>query len=106
MALIKAGRRHGATWFLCIDADERLEHSFAAEAAGLLDDADHKGVDAYTLQLRELWNDRAHYRIDGIWGGKARYRLFRNDPQCTRNSTHVRCIATGCRLRSSATSKR
>ncbi|HEX6119448.1 MAG TPA: glycosyltransferase family 2 protein, partial [Dongiaceae bacterium] len=27
MALIQAGRRHGAGWFLCIDADERLERT-------------------------------------------------------------------------------
>jgi hypothetical protein len=30
--------------------------------------------------LRELWGDRHHYRIDGDWGRKTRYRLFRNDP--------------------------
>jgi glycosyltransferase involved in cell wall biosynthesis len=80
MALIKAGRRHGATWFLCIDADERIEQRFAGEAAALLAEADRRGLCAYSLQVRELWNDRTHYRIDGIWGGKARYRLFRNDP--------------------------
>ncbi|TIT75287.1 MAG: glycosyltransferase [Mesorhizobium sp.] len=81
MALIKAGRRHGAAWFLCVDADERLERRFAADIAQILDDAERKGIEAYTLQLRELWSDRHHYRKDGIWGRKARYRLFRNDPR-------------------------
>jgi glycosyltransferase involved in cell wall biosynthesis len=84
MALIQAGRRHGAAWFLCVDADERLEQGFAGEASALLADAARKGLDAYSLQVRELWNDRAHYRVDGLWGGKARYRLFRNDPRHTR----------------------
>ncbi len=81
MALIKAGRRHGATWFFCMDADERAEQRFSADVAALIARADHEGVDAYSLRLRELWGDRGHYRIDGVWGGKARYRLFRNNPE-------------------------
>ena len=36
MALVQAGRRHQGGWFLCIDADERLEQSFAARVGGLL----------------------------------------------------------------------
>lgn len=80
MALIKAGRKHDAAWFLCLDADERMERQFGEDVASLIADADRKGVDAYSLQLRELWNDRRHYRIDGIWGSKARYRFFRNNP--------------------------
>ena len=38
-------------------------------------------VDAYSLRLRELWGDRSHYRTDGIWDSKARYQLFRNNPE-------------------------
>jgi glycosyltransferase involved in cell wall biosynthesis len=78
MALIKAGRRHGASWFLCIDADERVELPFGPKVADLIVRED---VDAYSLRLRELWGDRRHYRTDGIWGSKARYRLFRNNPE-------------------------
>ncbi len=81
MALIKAGRRHGTNWFLCVDADERLEQRFTTDIGRVLEDAERRGIEAYTLRLRELWNDRHHYRQDGIWGRKARYRLFRNDPR-------------------------
>lgn len=78
--LIKAGRRHGANWFLCIDADERIELRFGENLPAILDQADTRGVDAFTLRLREMWNDDRHYRVDGAWGTKARYRLFRNNP--------------------------
>lgn len=81
MALIKAGRQHQADWFICIDADERLEARFSSDIAGILADADQRGIEAFTLRLRELWNDRHHYRRDGLWGKKLRYRLFRNDPE-------------------------
>lgn len=81
ITLIKAGRRHQADWFLCIDADERLEERFSSDIAQILVDAERRGIEAFTFRFRELWNDRYHYRQDGIWGKKARYRLFRNDPR-------------------------
>ena len=84
MALIKAARAHGGDWVLAIDADERLEQGFAARRSHLLEEADARGIEAYTLQLRELWGSRGQYRSDGIWGGKARYRLFRNRPEHTK----------------------
>lgn len=84
MALIKAARAHGADWVLAIDADERLEQGFANEAPRLMAEADASGIEAYSLQLRELWDSRSKYRVDGIWGGKARYRLFRNRPEHTK----------------------
>ena len=80
MALIQAGRRHGAGWFLCIDADNRVERAFASLAGELLRQADADGIHAYSFQLRELWQDRGHYRSDGTWNQQARYHLFRNDP--------------------------
>jgi glycosyltransferase involved in cell wall biosynthesis len=80
MALIQAGRRHGAGWLLCIDADERLEQAFAAQVGDLLDAADADNIHVYSFQLRELWGDRYHYRSDGEWNRNARYRMFRNDP--------------------------
>jgi glycosyltransferase involved in cell wall biosynthesis len=82
--LIKAGRRHGADWFLCLDADERIELGFATQLPVLLQQAEDRGVEAFTLRLRELWNDDCTYRIDGIWGQKARYRLFKNNPSHTK----------------------
>src|SRR6185437_4905485 len=73
MALIQAGRRHGAIWFLCIDADERLERAFAARVGDLMRQADADNIHVYSLQLRDLWGDRRHYRCDGIWNAMARY---------------------------------
>jgi glycosyltransferase involved in cell wall biosynthesis len=78
--LIKAGRRHGATWFLCIDADERIELRLGKQLPTLTKEAEARGVQAFTLRLREMWNDSKHFRADGAWGTKARYRLFFNDP--------------------------
>lgn len=80
MALIQAGRRHGAGWFLCIDADHRFEHAFAARVGDLLRAADSDGIHVYSFQLRELWGDRHHYRCDGIWKDQVRFKMFRNDP--------------------------
>lgn len=78
VSLIKAGRKHGATWFLCLDADERIETRLGVDIRRLLTEADARKLDAYSLHFRELWNDRFHYRVDGVWANKARYRLFRN----------------------------
>jgi len=80
MALIQAGRRHGAGWFLCIDADHRLEQAFASQVGDLLDAADADNIHVYSFQLRELWGDRRHYRIDGIWRDRERHKMFRNNP--------------------------
>lgn len=78
VSLVKAGRRHGATWLFAIDADERIEQRLAGDLARVLEEAEARRVEAFSLQLRELWNDRRHYRIDGAWKGRARFRLFRN----------------------------
>jgi glycosyltransferase involved in cell wall biosynthesis len=80
MALIQAGRRHGAGWFLCIDADHRLELPFAAQVPILLRQADADNIHVYSFQLRELWGDRRHYRVDGIWRDRERHKMFRNNP--------------------------
>jgi len=78
VSLIKAGRRHGANWFLCLDADERIEERLGRDIGQLVTDADARKLDAFSLHLRDLWNDRHHYRIDGVWENRARFRLFRN----------------------------
>jgi hypothetical protein len=80
MALIQAGRRHGAGWFLCIDADERLERGVTGRMGGLLREADACNIHIYSFQYRDLWGDRHHYRSDGNWNVAVRYSLFRNDP--------------------------
>jgi hypothetical protein len=78
--LIEEGRRHGATWFLALDADERVEKLFASRVRELMAEATAIGADAYLFHLREMWGDRNHYRSDGIWRDKAQFRLFRNLP--------------------------
>jgi glycosyltransferase involved in cell wall biosynthesis len=80
MALIQAGRRHSAGWFLCIDADHRLEQDFATHVRILLQAADADNIDVYSFQLRELWGDRSHYRVDGMWRDRERHKMFRNNP--------------------------
>lgn len=76
--LLEEGRRHGAAWFLTLDADERVEKSFRARVGDLIARAEADGGEAYLFSLRELWSDRHHYRCDGFWKDKAQYRLFRN----------------------------
>lgn len=79
VSLIQAGRRHRADWFLCLDADERIEDRLSRDIRTLLVQADERKVDALSLHLRDLWNDRFNYRVDGIWANRGRYSLFRND---------------------------
>jgi glycosyltransferase involved in cell wall biosynthesis len=80
MSLVHAGRKHLADWFLCLDADERLESQFMARAQELLQQAEADGVQVYQFHLRDLWGDVDHYRVDGIWGSKSVMRLFKNVP--------------------------
>ena len=97
MALIKAGRRHGAAWFLCIDADERVERRFGPNVADLIARED---VDAYSLRLREL--GAIAVIIEPMEFGTARRAI---DSSATTpsiaGSIRARCIAVGCRSRSS-----
>src|SRR5215217_460273 len=44
MSLIQAGRRYGAGWFLCVDADERLEQAFTTRVRDLLRAADTNNI--------------------------------------------------------------
>jgi hypothetical protein len=81
IALVQAGRKHGADWFLCLDADERLESQFVANAQALLRQAETDGIQAYQFQVRDLWGDADHYRVDGIWSAKSVTRLFKNVPE-------------------------
>ncbi len=75
--LIEAGVRNGADWLLGIDADERLEQSFGERARARIAEDRGRGHDAYALSLCDLWDRRDSYRVDGIWGRKARTSLFR-----------------------------
>jgi len=79
VALVRAARKHG-DWALALDADERIEAKFARQVGTLLAEAERDNVTCLCFTLRELWGDRHHYRVDGDWGRRTRYRLFRNDP--------------------------
>jgi hypothetical protein len=75
--LIEAACRHGAEWLVCVDADERLERGFRPRAEAVIRRGSRLGLDAYHLRLRDLWDSREHYRVDGIWATKRVGRLFR-----------------------------
>lgn len=76
-ALVAAALRHGAEWILSIDADERLEREFRARSERVIARGRWLGCSAYSVRLRELWDDPDQYRVDGIWGQKLMARLFR-----------------------------
>jgi hypothetical protein len=78
--VIEAALRHQPDWMIGLDADERLEREFRTRAEAELRRADRKGYVAYSLLLRELWDDPHTYRADGVWGNKRRARLFKNVP--------------------------
>jgi hypothetical protein len=63
----------GATWLLVTSPDERWEVSATHKIWSEI----NKGRREIVLggQLREMWTPNK-YRIDGIWGRKARYRIF------------------------------
>jgi len=76
-ALTQGGIEHGGDWLLGIDADERLERSFGDRARARIA-ADHgNGHDAYAVPFCELWDRPDAFRVDGIWGEKAKTSLFR-----------------------------
>lgn len=78
--LISAGLEHGAQWFLCLDADERVETGFRDRAEAVIKKVERSGHSAFAVRLRELWDHPRRYRVDGIWGGKAPARLFKARP--------------------------
>ncbi|HEX8206660.1 MAG TPA: glycosyltransferase family 2 protein [Solirubrobacteraceae bacterium] len=71
--LVDAALRHGATWAMSVDADERLERGFRERAERIIASGEHA---AYAVRMRELWGSREAFRCDGLWGGKAPPRLF------------------------------
>jgi hypothetical protein len=76
-ALVAAALRQGAEWVVCVDVDERLERDFRQRAERAIGRGRLLGYSAYAVRIRELWDDPAQYRVDGIWGRKKHARLFR-----------------------------
>jgi hypothetical protein len=79
-ALVAAALRHGAEWLLALDADERVEQEFRLRAERVIRRGRLLALGAYAVRLRELWDSPDEFRVDGIWGRKARARLFRARP--------------------------
>lgn len=88
--LLEAAARHGAEWVLSIDADERLERDFRCRCERVIRRGRWLGYTAYALRLRELWDARDRYRVDGIWGQKTVPRLYalRPDHRLDRRELH------------------
>jgi hypothetical protein len=78
--LVTAGLRHGADWFLSIDADERVEEAFRDRAERVIRRGGRLGLKAFAIHLRDLWDAEDRIRVDGIWGRKSVARLFRAMP--------------------------
>ena len=78
--LLAAAMRHGAEWALSVDADERLERDFRRRCERVIRRGRLLGYTAYGLRLRDLWDSRDHYRVDGIWGQKTTPRLYKLRP--------------------------
>jgi hypothetical protein len=84
-------------WILYTAPDERLEDRAAVVLRKL---AQGKHV-RYTLSLREMWTPDS-YRVDGLWGSKARSRFFRPGVRGDRqridlNLYHLKMIEPGNR---------
>ena len=75
--LLDAAARHGAEWVLSIDADERLERDFRRRCERVIRRGRWLGYTAYGLRLRDLWDSRDRYRVDGVWGHKTVPRLYK-----------------------------
>ncbi|HEX2251817.1 MAG TPA: hypothetical protein VHQ65_00955 [Thermoanaerobaculia bacterium] len=88
--LVETGWRHRPDWLLGVDADERLEHDFRRRAEAEIDRAEHEGLTAYNLQVREVWDRPDRVRVDGLWGRKVSPRLFlaRRDHQFHEQRLH------------------
>lgn len=71
-ALIGRARELGAAWVLAVDPDERFETATAGHMAEM---TAVEGKVVWGFHLREMYAPDA-YRIDGIWGKKAQWRLF------------------------------
>jgi glycosyltransferase involved in cell wall biosynthesis len=75
--LVAGALRHRADWAVCLDADERVEKEFRLRAERVIRRGRLLGFSAFAVRMRELWDRPDHFRVDGLWGGKAPPRLFR-----------------------------
>lgn len=71
-ALLRTAKHYGAAWFMPIDPDERLEDDWQHRIDGFLKADD---LPIWTCQVYEMFTE-TEFRVDGIWGGKMREKLF------------------------------
>lgn len=71
-ALFQAAKAMGADWIFAVDPDERFEDRLAQEITALTTTF---GPVVWTFECREMFHP-TKYRIDGLWGHRARARLF------------------------------
>lgn len=74
--LVETARKHGADWFIVLDADERLETNFRSRLLPILRKAHLHTEWGLGLRLLECWDRWDQVRVDGIWGNKTVPRLF------------------------------
>ncbi len=72
-ALLQAARENDVDWVLAVDPDERFELATAAMIASLTRTS---GRVAWGFDFREMYTPD-QYRVDGVWGKKKRFSLFR-----------------------------
>ncbi len=74
--LVEASWRHAPDWVIGLDADERLEAGFRERAEKEIGRGERRGLRAFRIHVREIWDDPLLFRADGIWGTKGSARLF------------------------------
>lgn len=78
--LLNSARRHGASWVLACDADERYEDLFLRNLRGIIQSMSALRLPAIGILFRELWDTPRQFRVDGVWGRKTQVRLFKLPP--------------------------
>jgi glycosyltransferase involved in cell wall biosynthesis len=85
--LLEAISGSGADYVLSIDGDELLQPG----AAPLIRASLKPGISSLLFPIRYLWNDRRHYRADGVYGRYRRASLFALQPGARFRSTAYGC---------------
>lgn len=88
--LVESAWEHGPDWLLGLDADERLERGFRRRVERVIAAGERRGIRAWRVHVRELWDHPLRYRADGVWGRKSSARLFaaRRDHEFHRQRLH------------------
>lgn len=86
-------------WVLMVDGDEVLE---PGAEAGIRREIARGGAISLSFQIKYLWNSRTQYRVDGVYGGYNRPRIFRLDGRYSfrrsgaPGNLHCFCVPESC----------